>query len=194
MGRSRSPEGLKGKLLARFAVDYARTLIGIARSLSGNADTTEIARTLYRTLIRVYLEHHHVVQGDPSFGAVEFTLLQLFPDMEGRSVDGIGVGDIIDASHTMAELETALGSYDNLTSGFMGAGQSGQQTLTALLVRKPDRDKPLRAPIEILARKQSTAGSLVRAYSGADVVVDLKNRLMYALGFRRKGEVILTGP
>ena len=61
--------------------------------------TIDLGRTLYRTLVRVYLEHYEALEGDPSFGAIEFALRPLFPEMIGQSIDNIDVGEVIDASH-----------------------------------------------------------------------------------------------
>ncbi|MEE2789769.1 MAG: hypothetical protein VX589_20680 [Myxococcota bacterium] len=189
-----APEALRGRLLARFAVDYARTLTGIARSLASEQtpEASDASRALYRTLIRVYLEHFRYVQGEPSFGAIEFALLQLFPDMQAKPVDRIGVGDIIDASHTMADLEQALGTFDDLVGEGANRGDRHAHAFGALLVRKPDRDKPLTAPIQLIARRQHGLSSVLRAYFGLDMLTDVKSRFISALGFKRTGEVILT--
>ena len=189
-----APDALRGRLLARFAVDYARTLTGIARSLASEqtSEASDACRALYRTLIRVYLEHFKYVQGEPSFGAIEFALLQLFPDMHSKPVDRIGVGEVIDASHTMAELEQVLGRYEDLIGEASTVRDRHAHAFGALLVRRPDRDKPLTAPIHVVSRRQNAATSVLRAYFGLDMLADLRSRLVSALGFKRKGEVILT--
>ncbi len=185
------PIQIRNKLLARFAVIFARTVVAVARTLCSEPKTIDAGRTLYRTLVRVYLEHYEALEGDPSFGAIEFALRPLFPEMIGQSIEHIDVGEIIDASHVMARLEYAFGTFEDdeildQQDEVRALGNS------SLLLRKPDREKPLIAPVEVLERRHTVYGSVLRAYFGVEFLTYLKDRLLRVLGVRRDGELMLT--
>ncbi|MEE2755838.1 MAG: hypothetical protein VYA30_04220 [Myxococcota bacterium] len=185
------PEHVRRKLLARFAIFFVRTVIAVARVLHSDEETAEQGRNLYRTLIKVYLEHHKALEGDSSFGAIAFSLQPLFPEMMSRGLEQIEIGDIIDASHVMARIENEFGAFDDLDA--LEGDEARKKTgVSALILRKPDRDAPLMAPVQVLDRRQTNMKSILRAYLGLDLLAHLKEKLLRLLGLTREGSIILT--
>ena len=175
------PVQVRHKLLARFSVIFARTVIAVARALCSEPRTIDLGRTLYRTLVRVYLEHYEALEGDPSFGAIEFALRPLFPEMIGQSIDNIDVGEVIDASHIMARLEYAFGTFED---DELDVQQNEVRALgnSSLLLRKPDRDKPPSHRSSYPTGDiQSTDQS--SAYFGLEVWGYLKDRILRVLAY-----------
>ena len=185
-----APDQVKWRLLGRFAAVYAQSVVAICRTLYVRDDTREQARLLYQGLLRVYLEHFHAVEGQCSFGALEYSLAPLFPDLIQRSDERLELGDLVDASHTIATLELAFGPLED-DSGRVSP-EFSSIAMSSLIVRKPERDKPLVAPVEILQRRVSAPRSVLRAYLGIDVLAEWGGRCLRLLGMRRRGEIRLT--
>ena len=185
-----APDDVKWRLLGRFAAVYAQSMVAICRTLYVRDDTREQARLLYQALLRVYLEHFHAVEGQCNFGALEYSLAPLFPDLIQRGDEQLELGDLVDASPTIATLELAFGPLAD-DSGRV-APESASIGMSALIVRKPERDKPLAAPVEILRRTTSTPRSILRSYLGLDFLSVLGDRCLRLLGMRRVGEIRLT--
>ena len=142
-------------------------------------------------MIGVYLEHYKALEGDSSFGAVEFALQPLFPEMIGASIEQIDIGDIIDASHAIAALESEFGAFDEEDALELQDGRS-VLGISALVLRKPDREKPISAKVELLSRRQGVSQSILRAYSGLDLLAHMRDGLYRLVGLRREGEIMLT--
>ena len=77
----------------------------------------------------------------------------------------------------MARLEYAFGTFED---DELDVQQNEVRALgnSSLLLRKPDRDKPLIAPIELLDRRHTVYGSVLRAYFGLEVWGYLKDRIL----------------
>jgi hypothetical protein len=171
------PAPIRNKLLARFAIVYARTVIAAARALHSDPDTADLGRTLYRSLVRVYLEHYKTLEGDSSFGAIEFALRPLYPEMLGRPLEQIEIGDVIDASHAMARIESEFGAFED-DDDIERDDPRKAVGVSALLLRKPERDAPLTASVEVLERRQTVGRLVLRAYLGIELLSDLKDWLL----------------
>ena len=184
------PEDVRRKLLARFSIVYVRTVVAVARLLVADDETAEQGRNLYRTLIKVYLEHHKALEGETSFGAIGFALKPLFPEMCARRLDDIEIGDIIDASHVIARIDAEFGAFEDEDEELLDARSNSE--VSPLILRKPDREAPLIANVQVLERRQNHAKSVLRAYLGLEVLADLKERLLSLLGLRREGQLMLT--
>lgn len=190
--RDDTPEAARRTLLVRFAAVYAEVVCGAARALYAAPTTRDAGRLLYQSLIRVYLEHRDALDGVAAFGAVEHALPTLFPDMLRQSPEDVTLGQLIDAAHTIAEIERAYGAGEDGVEALGPLEDDAPVGISPLIARKPDRDKPLTAPVRILARRPTGVGSVLRAYLGLDLLSFLRERAMGLLGMRREGELQLT--
>lgn len=200
-----TPEVTRRTLRVRFASVYAEVVGGVCRALYAAPATRDAGRLGYQSLIRVYLKHRDAVEGLAAFGAVEHALPSLFPDLLRGPVEELPRGRLIDAAHSIAEIERAYGG------GGHGGGGDGRALgpveevapvgISPLVARKPDRERPLVAPVRILRRagraragagRMSTAWAVLRAYLGLDLLADLRERLLWAFGVRWRGELRLT--
>lgn len=218
-----TPEVTRRTLRVRFASVYAEVVGGVCRRLYAAPATRDAGRLGYQGLIRVYLKHRDAVEGLAAFGAVEHALPSLFPDLLRGPVEGLPRGRLIDAAHLIAEIERAYGG------GGHGRGGDGRPLgpveevapvgISPLVARKPDRERPLVAPVRIVRRagqgrvgqgragqgqagqgwgsagstgRMSAAWAVLRAYLGLDLLADLRERLGWAFGVRWRGELRLT--
>lgn len=190
--RDDTPPAARRTLLVRFAMAYGEVVGGACRALSSRPRTRDAGRLLYQSLIRVYLEHREHLEGLAAFGAVEHALPTLFPDLLGMPADRVPLGRLIDAAHTIAEVEQAFGAADDDPTGLRPIGDDAPVGISPLIARKPDRDKPLVAPVEVLRRRPTVARSVLRAYTGLDLLAFVRDRALRLIGMRRHGELQLT--
>ncbi|MCA9539275.1 MAG: hypothetical protein KC620_10340 [Myxococcales bacterium] len=181
------------QLLARFCEVYAAQVSAVCRTLYARVDTRDAGRLLYQSLIRVYLEHRDVTDGLAAFGAIEQMLPTLAPELLRQPLDQLEMGAIIDAAHTIAEIERETGAGEaDLHDDAHGRIEEAPIGLSPLLVNRPDRERPLVAPVRVLRRRPGVARSVLGAYLGLDLLRDLKDRALAALGLRWQGEIRLT--
>ncbi|MCB9529690.1 MAG: hypothetical protein H6701_15100 [Myxococcales bacterium] len=186
-----TPDATRRTLRVRFAAAYAEVALGVCRALYAAPETRDTGRLLYQSLIRVYLEHRDAAEGLAAFGAVEHALPAVFPELLRAPIEALPRGRLVDAAHAIAEIERAYGGGDE-----GGPLKPIEEVLpvgiSPLVARKPDRDKPLVAPVKILRRRPSNARAVLRAYLGLDLLADLRDRLAWLVGVRRRGELRLT--
>lgn len=186
-----TPDPARRTLRARFASAYAEVVGGVCRALYAAPETRDTGRLLYQSLIRVYLEHRDAVEGLAAFGAVEHALPAVFPELLRAPIESLPRGRLVDAAHAIAEIERVYGGGDE-----GGPLKPIEEVLpvgiSPLIARKPDRDRPLVAPVKILRRRPSNTWAVARAYLGLDLLADLRERLAWIGGVRRRGELRLT--
>lgn len=189
--RDDTTEAMRRTLFVRFATVYAEVVIAVCRALYADPATRDRGLLLYQSLIRVYLEHAEAVDGLAAFGAIEHALPAVFPDLLHGPIESLGRGRLVDAAHAIAEIERAYGGEAD-----GGPLKPVEEVLpvgiSPLVARKPDRDKPLTAPVRILRRRPSNARAVLRTYLGLDLLADLRERLGWLFGVRRRGELRLT--
>lgn len=190
--RDDTPPAARRTLLVRFAAAYAEVIGGACRTLYAAPSTRDAGRLLYQSLIRVYLEHREALDGLAAFGAVEHALPTLFPGLLRVPADEVPIGRLIDASHTIAEIEQAYGAGDETLDTLRPMEDDIPVGISPLIARKPDRDKPLTAPVRVLDRRPSGTRSVLRAYLGLDMLAFVRDRALWLLGMRRRGELRLT--
>ncbi len=190
--REETPEPARRMLLVRFAAVYAEVIGGTCRMLFQKPSTRDMGRLLYQSLIRVYLEHRPSLDGVAAFGAIEHSLPTLYPDLVRVDPDDVELGRLIDAAHTVAEIEQVYGPGEDEFGALRPLEDEGPIGISPLVARKPDREKPLSAPVRILARRPSGVGSVLRAYFGLDLLGFVKDRALWLMGMRRHGELRLT--
>lgn len=189
--RDDTPEAARRSLFARFASVYADVIGGASRALFAAPATRDAGRLLYQSLIRVYLEHREALEGLAAFGAVEHALPTLYPELVRVSPDDVELGRLIDAAHTIAEIEQAYGAGEE-DGALRPLEDDGPVGISPLVARKPDREKPLTAPVRILSRRPTGTGSVLRAYLGLDLLTFVRERAWRLMGMRHRGELRLT--
>lgn len=200
-------EDVRQRLLHRFLGIYAYTLVGVCRGLYNRAFTRDAGLAAYRTLLRVYVAHGRVIQGTGWFGALEYVLPPLHPDLlELEPGEAPDPDELASAARHVALVEQELWPYEE---------QHGDAPLVfphrrrdrpaaarepdaparvegALIVERPTRDRPLKAPVTLLRRRVGRLPSVLRAYLGVDLLREGARRVAGFLGFRRSGEILLT--
>ncbi len=201
-------DDVRQRLLHRYLGIYGYTVVGVCRALYNRAFTREAGLAAYRTLVRVYLKHASVVQGTGWFGALEYVLPPLFPDLleteHGRTPDAALVSE---SALTVARVEQELWPYEDdpgeaplvfprrpasTHGGIPPPSRTSMRAEGALLANRPTRDRPLKAPVSVLRRGVGRLPAVLRAYLGLDLLSEGVRAVGRFLGLRNEGELVLT--
>lgn len=218
-------------LTARFVALFGSVWLSVCRTLQAAPQTRDLAGACYASLVRLFARLEPYASGSGGFGAIEYVLPGLFPDLVGA--DAPSPRRVLEAADLVAEVEGALHTGASTTTDeasvapdeapssrwFRDRDAPGEpepmiraerpsrrpvprEPETAeyhrdpraapLLKRRPTRDHPLEAEAFVTRRPTGRLASLIRAYTGYEVLADLGERALRLAGVRRRGRVALT--
>lgn len=218
-------------LAARFVTIFGSVWLSVCRALQADPQTRDLAGACYASLVRLFIRLESYAQGSGGFGAIEYVLPGLFPELVGA--DAPSPRRVVEAAEIVARVEGALhagavGTTDGAAAApvkapssrwFREPEESGEAEPThraerpsrrpaareaevpeyhrdpraiPLLKRRPTRDHPLEAEAFVTRRPTTRWASLIRAYTGYEILADLGERALRMVGVRRRGRVALT--
>jgi hypothetical protein len=212
-------EAYRARLASRFLTVFADTLLGVCRELHADEARREAAIACYATLVRVFRANDRIAYGSGRFGAIEYVVPSLFPDLapgvQGPSgPDGDPPAErVYEAAAMVARIEAGLWPQTNdRTLRLAPAGRTGLATTGGPLARvaegalqpagepgappllrtRPTRETPLRAPAALVSRGGGVLSNIIRTYLGADVIRMVGHGIGRVFGIRRGGELRIT--
>ena len=193
------------KLTGRFVGTYAEVLRGVCAALYAVAETREAGLRFYGILLQVFGAHERIAVGSGRFGMAEYMAAgrSTSPDVMDAMIDedtGVGGADSKALAVTIAEAEALFWPPEPLRT--LGSGADTADLAPplplrvgappALLRDRPSRDAPARAPVRLATRSSGVLASVLRVYTGLELLVGLVRGAMRLAGIRRAHELVLT--
>lgn len=205
-------------LSARFVTLFGSVWLAVCRALCAEPQTFETGLACYQALIRFFGHVEGFAQGSGSFGALEYVLPSLYPDLLEAAERA--PARVAEAAALIARVESQLHvpSAPAAPSGDRPRRlereapppelpsprplareepraprpQPEDPDRQSLLKRRPTRESPLTARVLVERRPTGRLAVLLRAYTGLEVLSDLRRRLLALVGVRRTGRLTLT--
>jgi hypothetical protein len=93
-------------LSARFVALFGNVWLNVCRALQSDPQTRDLAGACYATLVRLFARLEPFAQGSGGFGAIEYVLPGLFPDLVGA--DAPSPRRVLEAADLVGQVEGAL--------------------------------------------------------------------------------------